>query len=555
MFGRKAFAVLDTVRKQVGSNMIGFNISSSLTNLIAPVQAISKTNKIAATRGMLDTFSNIFIKDDFVDKNAFLTSRFGTDMLSKNGWQKIQDAGFMFMKGVDWFSANLIVRSKYYELKSKGMSDRQAHSEAGKFAARIMGDRTKGANAQFYNSKLFNVVGQFQLEVNNQLYSMFYDTLHESKEKANGNAVKMTASMVSTLGQLMVATHIFGKGFESIAGYNPTFDIIGIIATALGLGDDEEEEKPLGDRLKAAMSQLGKALPYTSVLDGGRIPIASAIPDLYGWAVGGTDNYGNEIELEDELKKLRYMLLPTGGNQLKKTTQGLSMFDEDLPISGSYTEKGDLRFPVEDTTKNRVQAGLFGQWASENARDYFDNDRLPLNEKQTQEFVDLDIPIADYRDYRDGLKGKKSKADKLDYIANLDLPISKKNLLANNLEKKDKEIDMEAYFALPKAVGGSYEEFKKYKKDLGEFTADYDSNGKRIKDSKKKKVAEYIDGLDLAYEEKLILYKMQYPAYDDENETIIDYLDKNEDISYKEMVYILEELGFTVDEDGIVYWK
>ena len=64
------------------------------------------------------------------------------------------------------------------------MSEEQAHAESGKFAARIMGDRTKGANAMFYNSKLFNVVGQFQLEVNNQLYSMFYDTYHESKEKA-----------------------------------------------------------------------------------------------------------------------------------------------------------------------------------------------------------------------------------------------------------------------------------------------------------------------------------------------------------------------------------
>ena len=77
----------------------------------------------------------------------------GTDMLSKTAWQKIQDAGFVFMKGMDWFSSNQIVRSKYYELRSKGMSEEQAHTEAGKFAARIMGDRTKGANAQLYNSK------------------------------------------------------------------------------------------------------------------------------------------------------------------------------------------------------------------------------------------------------------------------------------------------------------------------------------------------------------------------------------------------------------------
>ena len=37
MFGRKAFSFLDQIRKQVGANMIGLNLSSSLTNLIASV--------------------------------------------------------------------------------------------------------------------------------------------------------------------------------------------------------------------------------------------------------------------------------------------------------------------------------------------------------------------------------------------------------------------------------------------------------------------------------------------------------------------------------------
>lgn len=241
-FGDRAgFSILDTARKQVSANMIGFNLSSSLTNLIASVQAMAKTNKVAVAKGTADTIRNIVQKDDFISKNSFLTNRFGSDMLSKNLWQKAQDAGFIFMKGMDWFSANQIVRSKFYELRSKGMGEEQAHAEAGKFAARIMGDRTKGANAMFYNSKLFNVVGQFQLEVNNQLYSMFYDTYHESKEKAKGDSIKTAAGITFTLGQLFVMTHIFGQTFKAVAGYNPTFDVIGIIATALGLGDDDDD--------------------------------------------------------------------------------------------------------------------------------------------------------------------------------------------------------------------------------------------------------------------------------------------------------------------------
>lgn len=605
MFGRKAFSFLDQIRKQVGANMIGLNLSSSLTNLIASVQATAKTNKLAVAKGTADTIKNIFIKDNFMEKNNFLTSRMGTDMLSKTTWQKIQDAGFVFMKGMDWFSANQIVRSKYYELRSKGMSEEQAHAESGKFAARIMGDRTKGANAQLYNSKMVGLVTQFQLEVNNQLYSMFYDTYHESKENAKNNALRTAAGMTFTLGQLFAFTHLFGKTFESIAGYNPTFDIIGIIATALGVGDDDDD-KPTSERLKEAADQLVDALPYVNILTGGgRIPVASGIPNIVGVMTGGKDDYGNELTWEDELKKLLYLVPPTGGNQIKKTTQGLKMFDKDNPVPGSYTDNGNLRFPVEDTPLNRIQAGLFGQWSNENAREYFDNERQPLKEKQIQEYKDLDLPIADYWKYRGGLKEQKTLEDKFNYIADLDLPVSKKNIMIDNIVDRKEKVDMinyddfssyeefdfatknpekysflesmgvsykdyksseeakEAYdwafnnpekYSLAKAAAGDVVTYRSYTSALNELKADKDSSGKTISGSRKAKVAEYINGLSADYGEKIILFKSEYPSDDTYNYEIIDYLNNREDITYSEMETILKELGFTVDAAGNVRW-
>lgn len=604
MFGRKAFALLDQVRKQVGSNMIGMNLSSSLTNLIAPVQAASKTKKLAVVKGTADTIKNIFVKDDFMEKNSFLIGRMGTDMLSKTPWQKVQDAGYIFMKGMDWFSSNQIVRSKYYELLSKGMTEEQAHAEAGKFAARIMGDRTKGAQAQLYNSKLIGLVTQFQLEVNNQLYSMFYDTYHESKEAAKNNAAKTAAGMTFTLGQLAAMTHVFGQTFEAVAGYNPTFDIIGIIATALGAGEDDDE-KTTSERLKAAADKLVDALPYVNVLTGGgRIPIASGIPNLVGVATGGKDDYGNELTLGDEAKKALYLFAPTGANQVKKTMQGLGMFDEDLPVSGSYTDSGNLRFPVEDTPLNRAQAALFGQWASGNAQKYFDQERQPLKEKQIQEYADLDIPIADYWEYREGLKDKEKIEDKFDYIAGLDLPVSKKNIMINNIVDREEDVDLTNYddfgsyeefdfaannpdkYSFLQSNDISYEEYNRnevsreaynwafknqegytvsravsdvvtYRQISGslyDIKADKDEEGKSISGSRKEKVLDYINGLDLDYGARLILFKSEYPSYDDANMDIIDYLNEREDISYNDMVTILTELGFTVDAEGNIHW-
>lgn len=604
MFGRRAFSLLDQTRKQVGANMIGFNLSSSLTNLVAPVQAAAKTNKLALAKGTADTIKNIFVKDNFTEKNSFLTARMGTDMLSKTAWEKVQDAGYVFMKGMDWFSSNQIVRSKYYELRAKGMSEEQAHAEAGKFAARIMGDRTKGAQAQLYNSKLIGLVTQFQLEVNNQLYSMFYDTYHESKENAKNNAARTAAGMTFTLGQLAALTHVFGKTFEAIAGYNPTFDIIGIIATALGAGDDDDE-KTTGERLKDAADKLVDALPYVNILTGGgRIPIASGIPNPIGVMTGGKDEYGNELTWGDEAKKLLYLIPPTGGNQAKKTYQGLSMFDEDLPVSGSYTGSGNLRYPVEDTPINRAQAALFGQYASGNARDYFDNERQPLKEKQIQEYADLDIPIADYWKYREGLKDQETVEDKFDYIAGLDLPVSKKNIMINNIVDREEEVDLTNYsdfgsyeefdfaannpekYSFLQANDVSYEEYNRndvsrdaynwafknqegytvsravsdvvtYRQIAGslyDIKADKDSEGKSISGSRKEKVLDYINGLDLDYGARLILFKSEYPSYDDANMDIIDYLNNRDDISYEDMVTILTELEFTVDAEGNIYW-
>ena len=571
LFGRKAFSVLDETRKQVGSNMIGFNVSSSLTNGIASIQAMAKTNKLAVLKGTADTVKNIFSKDGFVEKNDFLTNRMGTEMLSKKSWEKIRDAGFVFMKGMDWFTSNQIVRSKYHELRAKGLSEERAHAEAGQFASRIMADRTKGAMPQIYNSKMLGLVTQFQLEVNNQLYSMFYDTYHESKESAKNKALLTSAKMTFTLGQLMAYTHVFGKTFESLAGYNPTFDIIGIVATALGLGDDDEE-KTTSERLKESADMLVDALPYVNILTGGgRVPVASGIPNLIGVATGGTDDYGNELTFKDEMSKLLYLLPPTGGNQIKKTTQGLAMFDKDNVVSGSYTDSGNLRFPVEDTLANRVQAGLFGQWANKNAREYFDRDIAPLRKKQIQEYKDLDLPISEYWDIRKGMVDKDKNEEKFDYIANLDLPIDKKNILINNAVKRKKEIDLTGYenyssyeefdfavknpgeYAMSKVVGG-YDTYKKFTNALGNIEATKNANGQAINGSKKKKVLTYINNLNTDYHTKIMLYKKEYPSDDTYNMEIINYLNERDDITFKERVDILKELGFEVLTDGTIRW-
>ena len=580
IIGRRGITFLDTVNKQVGSNMVGFNVSSSLTNFIAPVQAFAKTNKVAFVKGFAQTISNRLASikgkgDGFAENSPVMIRRQGADRFARTPFQKVADVGYSLMGAVDSISTEIIARAKYNELTAKGMASDQAHIETDKWVSKLMGDRSLGQMPQLYNSKMLGLVTKFQLEVRNQLDSQFYDTIQEAKASNEDIAneqernAKTAAKVASTFVQLAVAQHIFGQVFESIAGYNPTFDIIEALIKAFGLDDDEEDEDTVLDNIEEGFLTLLEDMPYTSVfMDGGRIPISSALP--IGELITGKDEYGNEKSRLETLGEIApYYVLPGGYGQIKKSVQGLSMFSDDHPIAGSYTDSGNLRFPVEDTFGNRVKAGLFGQWASKNARDYLENERSPLNEKQIKEYADVDLPIAEYWDYREGLSGLNTLAEKADYINSLDIETWQKNLLINNIANRNTNIDLSDYddygsfeefdyaqrspgmYALSKAVASDYKTFKQYGKDLNNIKSDKNKNGNPVSGSRKKKVIDYINSLeDTEYGERIILYKTQYKSDNTYNADILEYLNSRNDLTYEERVAILKELGFKISSDG-----
>ena len=616
VFGRRGITFINTVNQQVGKNMVGFNVSSSLTNITPVFQAVAKTNKFDFVKGFAqmaaNKISSIFGKSDgFAESSPVIIRRKGADSFYRTPYQKVGDLGYGLMSAVDDIATELIARTKYNELTRKGMDSKKAHLETDKWVSRLLGDRSLGQQPQLYNSKMLGLFTKFQLEVRNQLDSQFYDTIQEAKvsneeiqNKLLRNA-KTAAKVTSTFVQLAVLQHIFGKAFESVAGYNPAFDIIDVLIKTFGWDDDEEDEDTVWDNVEEGFLALLGDLPYTSTLTGGRIPISSALPIKE--LVQGKDQYGNEkSRWKTAGEALPYYLLPGGYGQLKKTKQGLSMFDEDHPIAGSYTNSGNLRFPVEDTFRNRVQAAVFGQYASENARYYFDNDIAPLNEKQIQEYKDVDIPIRDYWDYRKGLKGKDTLGEKLAYIDSLDLPIRKQNILANNISDRKEPINMadwdkydgleeydyakkypekyqfleangisveeynsfdddtkDAYswayqnpekYLVSKAVSSDLVKYRKYASDLNDIRADKDASGKSISGSAKEKKINYLNSLDIDYGARMVLFKMEYPSDDTYNKELIEYLDSRADISYEDTVTILRELGFTVTDDGTVLW-
>lgn len=406
LLGRNIYSTLNTIKKQVGSNMTGFNISSALSNFVSVIQAGSKTKKTSMIRGSISTFKNIFAKDDFINKSDFLTNRFGSDRIHKTPWEKMSNAGQVFMNATDYFTANLIVRSKYYENLSKGMSESEAIKKADDFGARIMGDRSLGSTPVLFNSKTLGVVTQFQFEVFNQYDSMIHDTIQEYKvNNDNKGALRASMGAVWSLGQLMAFSYFFNNAYEAVLGTRPAFDVIDIIMTAFGLDDDDDSEDTLQDNLHQSSKKLIEALPVINLFsENARIPTASGIPNPIKLATG-------ESTIKDESKKLMYLLPPTGGNQAKKTIQGA----EAVIKGGSYTTSKDgekkLQFTVNNKSPKEIsKALLFGKWSTSDAQEYDSN---PLTKEEQEEMNDLDISFKDYKKYKNDLKSLNNvKSDK-----------------------------------------------------------------------------------------------------------------------------------------------
>lgn len=647
---RRGMTFMTELNKQVGANQVGFNISSSLTNFIAPVQAFAKMNKGAFVKGFAQTVTNriggIFGRgDNFAAESPVMVRREGAKRFKTNWWQRRQDNAYALMGAVDSLTTEIIARAKFNELTAKGMEYGQAHYETDKWVSALMGDRSLGQMPHLFNSKTFGMILKYQLEVRNQIDSMFADTIREAKLSTaqienvkKRNAVK-AAKIASTFATLAVGQHIFGQVFESIAGYNPAFDIIEAIIKAAGWDDDEDDDDTVLDNLEQGLLSIAEDMPYYSILSGGRIPLESALP--IETLIKGKDSYGNEVSRwKTVLEAAPYYVLPGGYGQIKKTAAGLGMYSDEHPVAGSYTDAGKLRFPVGTEPLDVAQAAVFGQYSSANARDYFDNERKPLTKEQVDEYAAADMTIQDYWRYRDGLKEHEKLADQAEYINSLDIPTWKKNLFINNLTDRKEAIDMADYgqygsleemdfakkspekYRLLQDEGVSYAQFtafddkkknayswaaenpEKYSfvRDIGytiddyaratdtekdawnwaynnpekylvsravsddlfvyrgytdalnDIKADKDADGKSISGSRKDKVVDYLNELDLDYGAKIILLKSEYPSEDSYNYDIIDYLNEREDITAEDMTVILTQLGFKVTSDGTITW-
>lgn len=527
MLGRDAYSIMNNINSRVSANMVGANISSALTNFIPITQAWSQLSTKNLMKGMYESIKNTISYDGFADNSTYLTNRTQqADRLYKTKIDKINDIVSLPFEAIDEFTSNTIVRAKYYDNLEKGMSDIDAMDNAGEFAKDVMAGRSKGDQPTIFNKKnpVFKLFTAFQLEVNNQYGYMFKDLPNDLKDEA-------ISKLALAFTKMFLGAFLYNMLAETITGRKSAFSPIDMAVDDIKTLTNDNMD--LGEKLKAISKDTAQELPFVSgVVGGGRLPISAAIP------YASTSEYGGNIisdisDLFDTEKKdkaiksitkefskpLYYIAMPFAGGQLKKTIEGLSMYDSDLPIAGSYTDTGKLRFEADTSTLGKLQSAVFGQYASKNAREYFNNNETPLTKEQINEAKDAELTIGEYREYKKGLKEQNSTEEKVDYINNLPYTTEQKNKLVNDTIKRKDDIDLtdydnyssleefdyanknpEKYSTITQIT--DFKTYNNYKESINTIKENYTTT-----DSKKKAVFDYINELPLNKYQKTMLYK------------------------------------------------
>ena len=232
--------------------------------------------------------------------------------------------------------------------------------------------------------------------------------------------------------------------------------------------------------------------------------------DAVGWDMSDLYKQKREVQNSDMSDSMKYKKVRDLQKQINELAEGALGSYNNVTIDGLYSEVGDRRFNYDEEN---------GKWYEIQATNADGSDNF-FYQKEQEVTKGLGITPAKYW---------------------------------NNREEYNYAYDKPEQYAVAQAVGG-YNDYRSYTGDLWDIKADKDENGKSISGSRKEKVIDYINDLDIEDGEKYILFKSEYNADDTYNYEIIDYLNSRDDISYEQMETILKYIGFEVDSKGNISW-
>ena len=414
--GRGIYNFMRSLENKVSANMVAINLGSWATNWIPITQVSGVVRLDSLFKGIRDTILAVGKDDGFKYTSDFLVNRRGSDPLYKTTGEKWQKRLTIPFSVIDNGTSEVVVRSLYYDKLRKGVDHFEAMDYANDMAARIMADRSKGAQPTIFNDKnpVTKLFTMFQTEVNNQYGYFFKDVPEEIGKKAS-------LAFASALFKMFGLAYLYNQLYELFTGRRAAFDPLDMIITAVS--DFADEDKKASEAVGNVIENVLDNTPFIGgVIGGGRIPLSSALPDvvtvgntLIDYADGETSGKRTGQTIGKELvKPLTYIVPPVGGGQIKKTIEAgiaLSRGEE-----YSYDKNGDkqLKYAIEDPSGFDIfRAVTFGKSSLPEYREWGERNFKSLSVNQTKNYyksVEAGISYSQYMtalDKTDGLNSDK----------------------------------------------------------------------------------------------------------------------------------------------------
>ena len=482
---------------KVGANMVAINPTSWVTNLIPLAQATAGIHTADILRGMRDTISGMNKQDGIVERSTFLTNRRGSDPVVK-AWQQIKKpskiapnavktigeflgkAGDKLsspMEVIDNFTSESLIRARYAQNLRKGLSEQNAMDEADAWVAGLMADRSKGAMPTLFQRQgpVWKAITQYQLEPNNQLSFLLKDMPRELHGAA---AVVIIWSVV----KFSIAAFVYDELYEFLFGRRPALDPLDMLlgtagdlngwevpnliewATNKARGEETEirkEPKGLYEASQNLIESVIDQTPFAPVplaligvdIDGGRLPIANAWPDMGNLLNAALNNEmagSKRLEiLKDELGGTigTYILPPFGGGLGKKAVQTISGAIQGGRYKLNNEGERQLQYPIySDEPKEAIWNVIYGSIAGPTAlptgREWIESGFKSLSVKETTAYNEMKKVGTDdeyaYETIQE-YKAAETNQEKRDIIRNADMPGEAKAVMYYQLMASDNE--------------------------------------------------------------------------------------------------------------------
>ena len=395
--GRKAFRAVDWVNRRVKANTILGNASSSLAQVFAIPAGISSAGEKNFYEGTKRLVRSIGKDDAIMRQSPFLRERYfkALDKFDNGIFNNTKKLAVWMVTALDEMSTKAIWNSHYEKALSEGIQNPIKYSD--EMTGNIVGRRGIGETPLLQQSKTFQMIAPFQLEVANAWPLM--------KELSDSGKAKLV--------KLLVYTYLLNRGVEAVRGSDVAFDPI---QAGIEGYQQSKEEDTVGGKVRAIGGRMAgevlSNLPLGQTVAG--LYPEYGVNDVIGSGVdlptreklfgkGDPTRFGSGLLVAKGIQDPLYKLIPPfGGAQIKRTVDGLKSYAQGYKENSN----GEVQYPIEKNLRNFIQGGVFGPSSIPEGRSYYKEERTPLGEIQSEKFK-----LGGGKDYYDKVMNERA-ADK-----------------------------------------------------------------------------------------------------------------------------------------------